>query len=78
MAIIIDLDSFRKLSYSSNFGTRSLNVLELMERIFGPLPINRGIIEPSIVNENWPHFKSISDKNFTPNSPLVSCIMSSV
>ena len=33
---MIDLDSFRKLSYYSNFETSSLNILELMEGIFGP------------------------------------------
>ena len=31
MANMIDLDSKRKLSYYSDFETRSLNVLELME-----------------------------------------------
>ena len=40
MANMIDLDSFRKLSHYSNFETRSLNILELMESIFGPPPIN--------------------------------------
>ena len=39
MANMIDLDCFRKLSYYSNFETRSLNVLELMESIFGPPPV---------------------------------------
>ena len=39
MANMIDLDSFGKLSYYSNFETRSLNVLELMESIFGPPPL---------------------------------------
>ena len=37
---MIDLDSFRKLSYYSNFETRNLYVLELMEGIFGPPAIN--------------------------------------
>ena len=36
MANMIDLDSFRKLSYHSNFETRSLKVLELMEGFFDP------------------------------------------
>ena len=57
MANMIDLDSFRKLSYYSNFETRSLNVLELMESIFGPTPINPVNIEDSLINENWPHIK---------------------
>ena len=36
MANMIDLDSFPKLSFYSNFETRSFNVLEIMESIFGP------------------------------------------
>ena len=43
MANMIDLDSKRKLSHYSDFETRSLNALELMEGIFG-LPL----IIPSI------------------------------
>ena len=54
MANMIDLDSFRKLSYYSDFETRSLNVLELMVGIFGPHPINPVNIEGSLLNENWP------------------------
>ena len=50
MAVMIDLDSFRKLSYYSNFETRSLNALELMEGIFGPPPINPVNIEDSLIN----------------------------
>ena len=52
MANLIDLDSFRKLSYYSNFETRSLKVLELMESIFGPTPINPVNTEDSLINEN--------------------------
>ena len=78
MANMIDLDSFRKLSHYSDFETRSLKVLELMESIFGPVPINTVDIELSIINENWPRFNIISDVNFTVNSPLVPCIFSSV
>ena len=78
MANMIDLDSFRKLSHYSNFETRSLNVLELMESIFGPPPINPGNIEDSLINENCPRFNVISDVNFTVNSPLVPCILSGV
>ena len=78
MANMIDLDSYRKLSYHSNFETRSLNVLELMESIFGPPPINPANIEDSVINENWPRFNVISDVNFTVNSPLVPCILSGV
>ena len=70
MANMIDLDSFRKLSYYSKFETRSLNVLELMESIFGPVPIDPVNIEDSLVNKNWPRFDIISDVNFTVNSPL--------
>ena len=77
MAIMIDLDSFRKLSYYSNFETRNLNVLELMEGIFGPPPINPVSIQDSLINENWPRFNIISDVNFTVTPPLsrVSCLV---
>ena len=75
---MIDLDSKRKLSYCSDFETRSLNVLELMESIFGPPPINPVNIEDSLINENWPGFDIISIVNFTVNSPLVPCILSGV
>ena len=75
MANMIDLDSKRKLSYYSDFETRSLNVLELMESIFGPALINPVNIEPSVVNEN---FNNISDVNFTVNSLVVPCILSGV
>ena len=78
MANMIDLDSKRKLSYYSDFETRSLNVLELMESIFGPSPINPVYIEDSLINENWPRFNIISDVNFTVNSPLIPCILSGV
>ena len=78
MANTIDLDSFRKLSFYSNFETRSLNVLELMEGISGPLPINPVNIEDSLINENWPRFNIISKVNFFVNSPLVPCILSGV
>ena len=78
MAAMIDLDAFCKFSYYSDFETRSLNVLELMESIFGPAPTNPVNVEPSFINENWPRFNIISDVNFTVNSPLVPCILSSV
>ena len=67
MANMIDLVSFRKLFYYSNFERRCLIILELMESIFGPLPINPVSIEPSIINENWHRFNVISDVNFTGN-----------
>ena len=60
MANMIDLDSFRKLSYYSNFETRSLNVLELVESIFGPPPVNPVNIEDSLINENWPRFNGFN------------------
>ena len=41
-------------------------------------PINPVKIEGSFVNEIWPRFDIISDVNFTVNSPLVPCILSSV
>ena len=49
-----------------------------MESIFGPVPTNPDNVEPSIINENWPRFNINSDVNFTVNSPLVRCILSSV
>ena len=75
---MIDSDSNRKLFYYSDYETRSLNALELMESIFGPSPNNPVNIEDSLINENWPRFDIISDINFTVNSPLVSCVPSSV
>ena len=75
---MIDLDSFRKLSHYSNFELRSLYVLELMEGILGPLSINPVNVEPSIINDYWPRFNIISDVNFTANSSLVPCTLSSV
>ena len=78
MANMIDLDSKHKLSFYSDFETRSLDVLELLESIFGPAPSNPVNIEPSVINENWPRFKIISDVNFTVNSPFVPCVLSGV
>ena len=46
---MIDLESKRKLSYFSDYETRSLNVLELMESPFGPPPINPVNIESSVI-----------------------------
>ena len=78
MANMTDLDSKRKLSYYSDFETRSLKVLELMEGIFGPPPIIPVIIKDSLINEKWPRFDNISDVNFTVNSPFLPCILSGV
>ena len=78
MANMIDLDSKRKLPYYFDFETRSLNVLELMESIFGLAPMNPVNIEDSVVNKSWPRFNIISDVNFTVNFPLVPCILSGV
>ena len=78
MANMIDLECKRKLSCYSNLKTRSLNVLEFMGSIFGPVVNNPVNIEPSIINENWPRFNNISAGNFTVHSPLVRCLLSSV
>ena len=78
MANLNDLESKRKLSCYSYFETRSLNVFELMESIFGLVPINPVNIEPSIFNEDWPLLKIVSDVDFTFNSPLVPYILCSV
>ena len=77
MANMIDLDSFSKLSNYSNLQTRGLNVLGLMESIFGQVSFNHVNIEPSFIEENWPRFKLFSDVNFTVNSPSfsVSCLV---
>ena len=75
---MIELGSKRKLSYYSDFETRSLNVLELIKSIFGPSPINPVNIEDSLPYENWPRFNVISDVNFSVNSPLIPCILSDV
>ena len=74
MPNMVDLESKRKLSYYSTFEKRGWNVLELVESIFGLVPINPVNIEPPVCNENWPPFKVISDVIFTLNSPLVPCI----
>ena len=71
MLNVSDSDSFPKLSYYFDYETRSLNVLELTESIFGPAPINPDSVEPSTINENWPRFNVFSDVSFTVNSPLV-------
>ena len=78
MANMIDLESKRKIPQYSIFEKRNLNVLELMEGIFGLDSNNSLIIEPSIINENWPCFNIISDVNFGVNSPSspVSCLVS--
>ena len=78
MANMNNVDSKRKLSYYSDFETRSLNNLELIESIFGRMPINAVNIEDSLINENWPRFDITSVVNFTVNSPLVPCILSRV
>ena len=78
MANMIDLDSFRKLSYYFNFKTRSSNVVEFVESIFGPVPIDPVNIEPSIISENWSCFNVISNDNFNVNSRLDSCTSSKV
>ena len=78
MANMVHLDSKPKLSWYSDSETRSLNVLELTEDIFGPTLINPVNIESSVIDENWPRFDIISDVNFNVNSPLVPCILSSV
>ena len=49
-----------------------------MEGIFGPPPINPVNVEPSNIIENRPRFNVLSDVNFTVNSPLAPCILSSV
>ena len=49
-----------------------------MESIFGFVPFNPVNINFSIFNENWPRFNICSEINFTVNSPLVLCILSSV
>ena len=78
MAKLIDLDSFQKLFYSSNFKARSINVSEFLESSFGPVLNNPVNIEPSIIDENWPCFNIISNVNFIVNSSLVQCMLSSV
>ena len=78
MANVIDLNSFRELSYYSDFGTRILNVFEFIGSVFVPAPINLVNVEPSNINVNRPGFNVISNVNFTVNSPLLPCILSSV
>ena len=77
MANMIHLDSKRQLFYYFDFETRSLIVLERMESIFGPPPINPVNIEGSLINENWPRFNIISDVILllTLPSSRVSCLV---
>ena len=74
---MIDLDSKRKLSYYSDFKTRSLNALELMESIFGPMPFNPVNIEDSLINGNWPRFDHFPMLILLliPPSSRVSCLV---
>ena len=73
---MIDLNSFRKFSYYSSFETRSLNVLELMESIFVPVPFNPLNIEDYLFINS--RFSNIFNVNFTVKSPLFPCISSKV
>ena len=54
MANMYDLESKRKLSYHSNFGTRSLNVLQLLETIFGPVPFNPSVLKIALLMKIGP------------------------
>ena len=49
-----------------------------MGSIFGSAPLNPDNWESSIFNGNWPRFNNNSDLNFTVNSPVVPCFLSSV
>ena len=49
-----------------------------MESIFGHVPINPVKIRASLLNKNWPRFDFFPDVNFTVNSLLVPCVLSSV
>ena len=77
MANMIDLDSKRKLSYYSDFETRSLNVLELMESFFGPMPINPVNIEDSLLMKIGPVLIlfPMLILLLIPPSSRVSCLM---
>ena len=78
MTNMIDLDSQRKLSCYSYFETRSLIVLELMESLFGPPPINPVNIKDSFFNENWPRSNIISDVillSFPPSSRVFCLVL---
>ena len=73
---MIELDTFRRTSYCSNYETRSINVLGPTECNFVPVPINPINIEPSIANDYWPRFFDISDINSNVKCHLVPCILS--
>ena len=78
MTNMIDLDSQRQLSCYSYFETRSLIVLELMESLFGPPPINPVNIKDSFFNENWPRSNIISDVillSFPPSSRVFCLVL---
>ena len=57
---MIDLDSKRKLSYYSNFETRSLNVLELMEGSENKvIQFSLKVLNLAFFDHLGPHSKSI-------------------
>ena len=75
---MIDMVSSPNFSYYFNPETLNVNVLELMESFFGPVPFNFVNIEDSLIKENWHRFSKISNVNLSVISPLVPYIFSNV
>ena len=77
MANMMYLGAEPKVSFYCPFKTLNLNVFELMENIFVPIPIYRVNIEHSINNEIMPCFNFIPDGISIVNFPclvyLVCC-----
>ena len=71
MAKLIYLGAKPKVSFYCPFKTLKLNVLELMENIFVPIPIYRVNIEHSINYKILPCFNFIPDGIFIVNSPCL-------
>ena len=74
MANLTEVDFEHKL-FCPTFKIPSLISLELMENFFGHVSINPVYIELPIVKENWRRLKTLSDDNFSVNTPLVPYIL---
>ena len=78
MANLINIESNRSISYFSTFNTRSLDIIEYMDTVFGTVPVNPVLVTSSIINENWSRFPIISDVNYNDNPPSKPSILSNV
>ena len=77
MANMIDLDPFPKLSYYSNFETRSISVIELTKGIFGPPLLIPLILKIPLLLKTGPVLMLFPMLILMENPPSsrVSCLM---